>query len=213
VEIGRRALEKISLKPLGRCMFSDVLHGKLSNPVGFRGNHRMPFQPTILYDPSQQRLATPETQTTIVEVKDCRVTTKQSSLIALSNVKVSVSNFIKLMGYCQWDADEDDITTIEQDPVTIKVPQPILQAATVPKLLVSANTASSHSVIQPAPIQVFSMLHLYSSDTYFPTSQWPKHGQNVKVKHHQQLGFLDLMQDSDVEEDTNWEEVIDLTSK
>lgn len=84
--------------------------------------------------------------------------------------EISWKDFTQTSGvvmFCIWDADKDDITTIEQDPVTIKVPQPILHAATVPKLLVSANMASSHSVIQPAPIQVFSMLHLYSSNMYW----------------------------------------------
>jgi hypothetical protein len=86
----------------------------------------------ILYNPDLQCITTPETQATVVQVKDCRATTDYDQIhtVTSCNVKISVDNFINLMRMVT-DVNEDLVTAEIAKPVTVRIPQPIRQAAAV----------------------------------------------------------------------------------
>jgi hypothetical protein len=74
-----------------------------------------------MYSPAQNLLATPHTQARIIQIKDARRSSVPGAF-PFMRVTVSVANFVKLM-YCNGTQADGE------KPVTLTVPNPILQAA------------------------------------------------------------------------------------
>jgi hypothetical protein len=65
-------------------------------------------------------------------------------VVALSNVKVSAINFVRLMGCRDVDTDSDEeVIDDETKPITVQIPKPIVTAAAVPLLIKSEKLICS----------------------------------------------------------------------
>jgi len=105
-------------------------------------------QPTVLYDPGPRRLATPAKQVIVTQVKHRRVSTRHNPVVALSNVKVSASNFVRLMGCRDVDTDTDEeVIADKTKPITVQIPKLILTAAGVPLIIKPEKLKRSRKVV------------------------------------------------------------------
>jgi hypothetical protein len=76
-----------------------------------------------MFSPAKQLLATPHTQASIMKIEAARRSMATQGLkFPIMRVTVTVGNFVKLM-YC------DGVQPDQEKPVTVMVPNPILQAA------------------------------------------------------------------------------------